>query len=516
MMSGEHQFGESGPPWITLGKTHNKYKGSCSITAPTGSATTIRASPSSLSSSFFLVATKPVIYAVIIPLALFAIALATRTYAVSIFPYFKPEPPWFGAAVPLQPALAGIYNDENTNVQVLTYFRSDPFSLVGGGFVAPALIFLSTHVLGLTLFAVRIPFAIISSFTSVMVYFTTRKTSGGSVSAILSSLYFIVMMPSLIFGRMAFGENLIGLLFICSFYCILKVNESKDDWGRARMWLFACALLGGISIIVKLSGVVVVLFFAVYLARKRMMKKGGPYALLSLVIGLGVAFAVFELLARQAPIGVVHSGATHLSNVGAFTVGSELSIFRFFLLDTLPSGQILYWGAVPIPEFWYLFLYFTLGVLILQEYSRYSDLVLALAVFAAFVGVIEPIGSYFLIIIQPLMAIAIGPGLKRAVQIPLAGSLAFYIFLFAPLATSLGITLIIPAELGNPYIYGASVLFWKLLVVLPPFVLLLLFSRFHVFGSKWRLLINAELFLVYIAVLIIASFLVPDLYRYYL
>jgi len=502
---------EMAPLWPALRKF------SVTIKLHKRSSTTPANPPSNtgLSHSFPWLRKSIFLYAIILPVILLAIALATRTYDVSSFPYFKPGPPLFGATLPHQPALAGIYNDENTNVQVLSYFRYDPFGLIGGGFVAPLLIFLSTHLLGVTLFAVRIPFAIISSVTSVMVYFTTKKISGSAVSGVVSSLYFIVMMPSLIFGRMAFGENLIALLFVTLFYCILGMNES-EDWRSKRMWLLACALLGGISIIVKLSGVVVVLFLLVYLARRRMMKKGFPYAFLSLAMGIGVALAVFEILARQAPVTVIQSGATNLSAVGAFTVGSELSIFRFFLLDTLPSGAIAYWGGVPVPEFWYLFLYFALGMLILREYATYSDLLLALAVFAAFVGVIEPIGSYFLIMIQPLMAIAVGPGLRRALEIPLAGSLAFYIFLFVPLATSLGISLIIPSQLGNPYIYGRATEIWKLLVVVPPLILLLLFTRFHTYNSRWRLVINAELFIVYIAVLIVASFLVPDLYRYYI
>jgi len=110
----------------------------------------------------------------------------------------------------------------------------------------------------------------------------------------------------------------------------------------------------------------------------------------------------------------------------------------------------------------------------------------------------------------------LGPGLKRLLQIPLAAALVFYTFMFVPLATSLSISYIVPSLIGNFAIQNSTLTLWNLLVLIPPAALLLLTARMNVANSRWRILVNGVLFAIFFAVLIVATFFVPDLYPYYI
>ena len=98
---------------------------------------------------------------------------------------------------------------------------------------------------------------------------------------------------------------------------------------------------------------------------------------------------------------------------------------------------------------------------------------------------------------------------------PLAAALGFYTFMFVPLATSLGISYIVPSLIGKVAIQNGTLTLWNLLVLIPPAALLLLTARMNVANSRWRMLVNGVLFAIFFAVLIAATFLVPDLYPYY-
>lgn len=98
----------------------------------------------------------------------------------------------------------------------------------------------------------------------------------------------------------------------------------------------------------------------------------------------------------------------------------------------------------------------------------------------------------------------------------ISAALAFYTFLFAPVAASLGITLITPTQVGLPYIYNDVLLAWKLLIVVPPIAYLLLSARTNTRGSATRTLVNEILLASFFTVLIVATYFVSDLYPYYI
>lgn len=465
----------------------------------------------------------PFLY-LLIPTFLLIIALASRLYDLSNFPYFTNGWPMCGGfsciGYPnLNPALSGLYSDE-----VVDFLASNSvhniISDLGGGPVAPLLIALSTRILGTSVFAIRLPFAIISSICAVAVYVATNAITSSRISAILSALYFTVMMPALVYGRMVFGETVIALLFVIVFYSTIKISRSTDI-GSSQKWFLVASLCSILSVLVKLNGVIVVIYFILFLSRAKLVKRGGSYIGFTLVLGVLFPLGLLFFFMTQ-PITSFFR-ALYLRWI--FQMGNALNLPKFFFFDTLPSsGAPLFWGITgyPIPEFWYLFLYLALVVVVVFDDSStgysYSNLLLAIVTFAAVFSIFsEPFGSYWMVIIQPLLAIAFGPGIKRILkQMPLGGALAFYAFLFVPLATSLGMTLITPILLGYHNITNNYLFYWNLLVVVPPAALLLFTARMNVKNSAWRTWSNAVLLVAFFTVLIAATFFIADLYPYYI
>jgi Dolichyl-phosphate-mannose-protein mannosyltransferase len=447
-----------------------------------------------------------------IPAALFVLALFSRLYDLSNLPFFQPGWPTCGGlpdcAGPF-PNLPGLYSDEVTNV-LATHSLSSIISNFGGGPIQSLLIFISTLSLGASNFAVRLPFALISSVTPIFVYLTTKTIAGSRISAVLSALYFIVMVPAVIYGRMAFGENLIALLFIINIYSTIKIGKSLDH-ESSKPWFLLASLSAALGTIVKLDGIIIIVYFIVFLFKERMLGRSIPYLALALGLGVVLPLGLIQVVTGRAYSLVVTGVYPFIAEMG-----NQLAMFHFFVLDTLPSGIPLYWGNYFIPEFWYLFLYFALIALMIYNYKEYFDLLLALGVFVAFFATFSaPFGSYWMIIIQPLLAIAFGPGLKRLLQMPLVVAFVFYAFLFVPLATSLGEALIIPSEMGKVVITNNTLFIWNLCIALPLAALLFFTVRNHTISSRWRTWVNGTLLFAFFVALIVSSFLIPDLYPYY-
>ena len=466
----------------------------------------------------------------IIPGLLLAVALTSRLYNLANFPYFTNGWPMCGGFSCLgrsiqNPSLSGLYSDEVTDLLAAHPLSGIPLR-IGSGPVALLLIALSTHVFGVTSFAVRFPFALVSGITSVPLYFTAKLIAKSKTLAALSTLYFIVMMPALIYGRMAFAENIVALLFILVFYSTLKIRESvlSGEQSSNRGWFLFASLCSILSILVKINGIIVFLFFVLFLFRVKLLRQGFRYIVF--IFGLGI---LPELAVVQLFTG--HSIASFISALSANWIaplGNSLNLPKFFLFDTLPSsGAPLFWGisGYPIPEFWYIFSYITLVTIVTYDYlshsSEYSDsnlLLLAIAGFAAFFIIFsEPFGAYWMIMILPLLAISFGPGLKHLLlEMPLGIALSFYAFLFVPLAISLGMTLYTPTLLGDHTITNNILLLWNVLVVVPPAVVLFFTAKVNIKDSKWRIFSNGILLLAFFLVLILATFFVPDLYPYYI
>ena len=366
------------------------------------------------------------------------------------------------------------------------------------------------HIFGANVFAVRFPFAVISSITSVFVYLSTKAVSNSKPLAILSSLYFIIMMPALVLGRLALAENLIALLFMVNVYSTLRIKSSGSD---GQKWWF---LLGGLSAaagtLVKFDGIIIIVYFVVFALKEKLLRRASPYVGLCLVLGIFLPLGAVQFVTRSASTLLMSRLFPFIAEVG-----NQLILISFFFVNTLPSGIAVFWkGVVFQPEFWYIFLYFALVPIILYSYKQYSDVLLAIGVFVAFFATFSgAFGSYWLIMIQPLLAICFGPSLKRLINMPFFVSLVFYGLMFAPLATSVGEYLITPAQVGNLRILNSSLFVWNLCVALPLVAILFLTVRNYDADSKWRPWVNGALLAAFFGTLLVGTFLVPDLYPFY-
>jgi Dolichyl-phosphate-mannose-protein mannosyltransferase len=443
-----------------------------------------------------------------IPAALLVFALVTRLYDLSTFPLFSVGYPSCGGlpdCTGAYTALPGLYDDEVTNVLASQSIHGI-VSNFGGGPVAALLVLISTRALGFTIFAVRFPFALVSSITAVLVYFTTREITGGRISAILSSIYFIVMVPALIYGRLALAENIVALLFLICVYATLKISRSSNAQSQ-RFWFLLLALSAAIATLVKFDGIILIVYFLVYVFRAKLLGRAFPYVVLSLVLGVFAPLAAIQLVTGKAVSSVTTGLLPFVTEMG-----NQLAMFRYFFLNTYPSGAIITLGNYFAPEFWYIFLYLALFALMIYNYREYSDILLAIGVFVAFFATFSAaFGSYWMIIIQPLLAIAFGPGLKRLLQMPFVAALAVYAFLFVPLATIIGEYLITPRQFGHNPIVNNELFYWNLGVVIPLAALLFFTARMHQTSTRWRMWVNGTLIVAFFVALGIGSFLVPGL-----
>jgi 4-amino-4-deoxy-L-arabinose transferase-like glycosyltransferase len=443
---------------------------------------------------------------------IFALAILTRFYALGSFPYFPTVRPWNGAFVS-QSSLQGLYSDEYNYLQSALGITSTPPHL--SLYQPPlALLFLDASVksLGLNTFAVRMPFAMFSSLTAVFVYLISTRLSKSNRLGFASSIFYIAMVPALIYGRMAFLENVSAFFFVGAFYFLLRYKDEQRPGARNR-WLIVAGLLAGLSSLAKVTGLVSVLFILLVLYRERSLRRS-IRPLLPMIV-LVVLFPLSALFALG--VNPLKLASFFPREYGLFLVGSEVGAWRFFLFETLPSGFTAMWGGsggFPIPEFWYITLYITLAALAIKEYPRYSDLVLALSVFAAFEIAIVHLGSYHLIYMQPLLAVSFGPGVRRLLLAPTQVSLGLFSFLYVPLVISLGVNVVTGTGAGNPFINSPYLFLWKLLLVLVPLFALFLSTR-DTQDHRLRKTGNLVLIVAFLVLLLVGSYLSPDLYAQY-
>ena len=122
-------------------------------------------------------------------LIIFIIALFTRTFLLDKFPYFPPEYPYLGD----RPGPLGLYRDEAEYLRLAKLLPSElPYYQP---WLHLVLIRLSIMLLGESSFSVRLPSAIASSLTALLIFLISRQLFKDNISAAISSLYYVVMFP---------------------------------------------------------------------------------------------------------------------------------------------------------------------------------------------------------------------------------------------------------------------------------------------------------------------------------
>jgi hypothetical protein len=322
------------------------------------------------------------------------------------------------------------------------------------------------------------------------------------------------MVFALVYGRMAFIDNTSAFFFVGIFYLLLRYKDEQVTRTKNR-WLLAASFFAGLSVLSKITGLVSVVFFLLFLYRGKTLQRSVPYMIPMLLI-----VAIFPLIVLYyLGFSAVDLSALLTHEYNTFIVGNEIGVWRYFFLVTLPSGFTTWWGGpfgFPKPEFWYIIAYLALFTVAAREYSTYSDLILAVATFVAFIPVVSPLGSYYLIFLQPILVIPFGPGIRKLLDMPFAASLGVYTFLYDPIEISLGISIISgPSQLGNPSINDPTLFLWKTLIVLIPLTVLFLSVVRFEGNARWKRASNSVLIAMLLVVLFAASYLAPDLYPQY-
>ncbi|MFQ5712291.1 MAG: ArnT family glycosyltransferase, partial [Candidatus Geothermarchaeales archaeon] len=368
-------------------------------------------------------------YTPMILASLFLLALATRTYRLYSFPYFPEEEPWLGSNP------EGLYRDEADR-----YLRDSEGLFERLPVYQPPLFLLfmnlSLRVFG-TPYAVRVPSAVASSLVAVLVYLVSMRKFGSRGASVASALYFIAMFPAFVYNRMAFLENGVALFLLASYYCLLVY----EGCGKGR-WLYLSGILAVLGALSKINGVVAPLFFLAYGLYRGFFRKAFK------VIVLVFAVSVVSLLAALFLIGPdltpLFAMVTKPSAVARqwmmVWAGRETSAWQFFIINTMPSGYLMWFLGYLRPEYWYIFAYFALAYLAIKEYEKVSDIILLIISFVATCLLISwGIGSYFIIILQPFFAVPVGYAIMKMLRMQPQVAMMFILFIYAPMAITFNI-----------------------------------------------------------------------------
>jgi 4-amino-4-deoxy-L-arabinose transferase-like glycosyltransferase len=447
------------------------------------------------------------LYTPMILASLFLLALATRAYRLYSFPYFPEEEPWLGSNP------EGLYRDE-----------ADPYLRLSEGLFERLPVYqpplfllfmnLSLRVFG-TPYAVRVPSAVASSLVAVLVYLVSMRKFGSRGASVASALYFIAMFPAFVYNRMAFLENGVALFLLASYYCLLVY----EGCGKGR-WLYLSGVLAVLGALSKINGVVAPLFFLAYGLHKGFFRKALKVTVLVLAVSVVFLLAALFLIGLDlTPLFAMMTKPSAVVRQWMMVwAGKETSAWQFFIINTMPSGHLMWFLGYLRPEYWYIFPYFALAYVAVKEYEKVSDITLLTVSFVATCLLISwGIGSYYIIILQPFLAVPIGYAIMKMLRMQPQVAMMFTLFIYAPMAITFNITVF-----GEGTYPGPDPLLYplKLLFVGGPlafaFYLLIKGRGAEEAGLLGRMLFNGALIGLFLTLLLIGSYLTPAFYPHYL
>jgi len=441
-------------------------------------------------------------YTPMILASLFLLALATRTYRLDSLPHFPEEPPWLGGNPD------GLYCDE------IGYLKMSESLFDRLPVYQPPLflLFLNLSVKAFgSPYAVRLPSAIASSVTAVLVYLVSMRKFGSRGASVASGLYFIAMFPAFIYNRMALLENGVALFLLASYYCLLVYEGCQKG-----KWLYLSGIFAALATLSKINGVVAPLFLLAYSLHKGFFRKAFKVTILvfaiSVVSFLAALFLIGLDLTPLFAMGMEPSAVASQWWIGM--VGREISAWEYFFISSMPSGWLMWFIGYLRPEYWYIFAYFSLAYLAVKEYEKVSDVVLLIVSFVGLCLLIWGIGSYYIIIVQPFFAMPVGYAIMRMLRMQPQVAMMFILFIYAPMAVTFNI-----AVFGGGTYPRIDLLIYLLkllsigLLLAPAFCLLI---KGHEVREIKRILLNGAAIGLFLTLLLIGSYLTPAFYPHYL
>jgi 4-amino-4-deoxy-L-arabinose transferase-like glycosyltransferase len=429
-------------------------------------------------------------------LIILGLALLTRTVGLSSFPYFPSQAPWYGTN--------GLFYDEfNISLPPFTNIVYFPFLQV-------ALMVFAINVLGYTTFAIRIVSALFSSVTSILVYLSSYELFHKRTPAILSSLYFIFMTPALVYGRMTFVDNGATTFFVATFLFVMKYSNTSKN-----RWLIGSGVSAGLSFLCKQTGLAATIFLILFIfAFKRETKR----KLLVPILIAGILMSTYLLqimILNPDYLGQIIS-------TFIFYRSDVLAWFAVFICNLLPSGvnlkwiqsaqapyMGLYWFAML--DFWYVLAFSVIIYLVVKERRAASGVVLAILSYVLVLIIAGHINSYYVIMVQPFIAIPLGYGLLKLQRMSGVSAFAFSLLLCFPVSTT--INYYVSYLAGN-----AADIVWMVIefaTVIPIVILGIIRVWYKKMNSNEAIMINRFFLVFYLGCLIIGSYLLPAFYPGY-
>lgn len=424
------------------------------------------------------------------------LAIVTRLYQLGSFPYFPPQWPWLGdhsaSACPagVSGVWPGLYRDEMSRLCDVASFPH-VFTTY-----EPSLNILfikaSQFTLGFNDFADRLPTAVVSILTILVIYLAAKELYKSKGMALVSGLYFVVMVPAIIYGRMIYYENLVAF-----FLALVIFSISRYENGKGRKWLYLGALSAALAPFGKVDGAFVSLFFTIWV-----------------IEGRGIRKKIAPLVIAWGPI--VLAGVAILKLIGTFqgvlqqwyfgVVGRELS-FQFLFLQTMPSGYITVDMGYVKPDFWYVFGFICLAALVVTRSRAGRMFTQALFAFVAVFFLSFGISPYYLIMLFPVFALSVGGGVSYLADMGSSGALGLYALLYGPLVVSYIGTTTLP-YIGTNY----PLFFLKDLIFFAPALAWLALDGVSKFTVKRHFPLATVIIVCFFALLILGT---PEIYSYY-
>ena len=350
----------------------------------------------------------------------------------------------------------------------------------------------SQALLGFTYFADRLPTAVASILTALVVYLAAKELYESRGAALVSGLYFVAMVPAIVYGRMIYYENLVGFFLAATLFCMARYEN-----GKGRKWLYLGAVSALLAPFGKVDGAFVPIFFTIWaLEAGDVRKKLGP------------------LLVLWGPIAA--AGAAILALVGTFSgvlqqwyfgvVGRELS-FQFLFLQTMPSGYVTLDMGYLKPDFWYVFGFLCLAVLVVTRARAGRLFTEALFAFVAVYFLSFGISPYYLIMLFPIFALSVGGGVGHLAKMGSSGGLGLYALFYGPLVVSYIGTTTLP-YIGPNY----ALFFLKDVLFFAPALAWLVLEGASSLTLKRHFPLALVVLICFFGLLVIGT---PEIYSYY-
>jgi len=276
--------------------------------------------------------------------------------------------------------------------------------------IIPLIQYLSFNYAGFSLTVARMPSLIFSCIIVLMLLWIIIRTTMDWESKIISVILFLFLISTnyyyFIFGRLAFLEIPMIAIGTAALLFFLKGIESQKKW-LSWMYILACGILLGISVLTKTNGLIFGLTIFLYAMFNWIIEKRKPKFQLYAVL-----FSIAVILIIGIPLIIKKNIDPTTSIPTQYIFNSNIFFFKGFLPATVFKNYLRFFTNPLILNNIGLFLFSILSMLIvINEYfetKRISNLnkiflVFFLSSFLVLGFFIAQATRYFVILLAPMI-----------------------------------------------------------------------------------------------------------------